>query len=116
MKRKSNAFHLFCASATLMVSIGVLAQENRFYFKGDLGGSLTEGTYVKGDLYSPFGGPTVARIKFEPGARVGFAAGYQLTDWFAAEAQLGTMVNPIQRELESLLFITQRGLLYMHDA
>jgi OmpA-OmpF porin, OOP family len=35
-------------------------------------------------------------VKFDPGVRLGFAGGYQFTDWFALEAQTGVMANRIK--------------------
>ena len=76
------------------------AQESRFYLSGDLGGAFTE-----------------ADVKFDPGVRAGFAGGYQITDWVAAEAQLGATINSVARGLD--FFIVTRtgngGYLLFHD-
>jgi opacity protein-like surface antigen len=62
-----------------------------WYVKVDVGGNITEDA----DLKEFFGLPTVGTVKFDPGFRVGFAGGYNFTDWFALEGELGGMENYI---------------------
>ena len=102
----------FAALASAFTAIALLApvttqaQENPFYIKGDLGGAFTEKALLLGVLRD--GAPPV---KFDPGARVGFTAGYQLTDWVAAEAQLGAMVNSMVSEFPGDPFRFANGTL-----
>lgn len=80
------------AAATLLTT-AARAQETPFYVKLDAGGTWMENT----DLKEFFGENTTgARVKFDPGARVGFKAGMLLTDWFATELETGAMVNNIR--------------------
>jgi OmpA-OmpF porin, OOP family len=66
------------------------AQQNRWYIKADAGGNITRDT----DLESFFGEDTTgSKVRFDPGVRFGIGAGYQVTDWFAAEAETGVMAN-----------------------
>jgi opacity protein-like surface antigen len=66
---------------------------SRLYLKVDAGGNITHET----DLKEFFGEVTPgSKVKFDPGARVGFAAGYQLCDWFAIEGEVGVMGNEIK--------------------
>ncbi|HET7624483.1 MAG TPA: outer membrane beta-barrel protein [Verrucomicrobiae bacterium] len=68
------------------------AQDSRFYVKADAGGQLTLDTHLKEFFGEPVGS---AQVKFDPGARVGFVGGYQITDWFSAEGETGVMANNI---------------------
>jgi OmpA-OmpF porin, OOP family len=68
------------------------SQDFPWYVKVDAGGNLTKDT----DLKDFFGLPTAgSQVKFDPGARVGLALGYNLTAWFALEAELAGMENTI---------------------
>lgn len=63
-----------------------------FYIKFDVGGALTQNT----DLKEFFGENTRgARVRFDPGVRLGFTFGALLKDWFALEGELGYMENNI---------------------
>jgi len=74
------------------------AQQNSWYLKGDVGGNVTLDT----DLKEYFGAVTPgSKVKFDPGVRLGFAAGYFLTDWFAAEGELGVFANNISSITEA---------------
>jgi opacity protein-like surface antigen len=80
-----------CTVAVLSV-VAAQAQETPFYIKGDLGGAWTEDTALK----SFFGENTFgAKMKFDPGARLGFQGGYMVTDWFSAEAETGVTTSTI---------------------
>lgn len=74
-----------------MASVG-LAQETGFYVKADLGGNITQDVDVE-----DFFGENVSGVKLEldPGIRGGIAGGYQVTEWFAAELELGFIINEI---------------------
>lgn len=68
------------------------SQDTGFYVKADMGGGVTMDT----DLKSFFGPVSSgSEVKFEPGLRFGLAAGYQFTDWFALEAEIGGMYTEI---------------------
>src|SRR6266404_6066394 len=79
----------------LVAPLGAQAQleSGRFYVKADVGGELTRDTSMK----EFFGEPLApgSKVKFDPGARFGIAAGYHLTHWFAVEAETGVMANEI---------------------
>jgi opacity protein-like surface antigen len=61
---------------------------SRFYFKSDIGGTLTQDT----DLKEFFGENTTgAKVKFNPGFRMGFTGGFLITSWFAVEFETGFM-------------------------
>src|SRR5438067_2300573 len=68
------------------------AQPQGLYLKADIGGNVTLDTEVR-EFFGPVAAGT--KVKFDPGVRVGLAAGYQLTDWFAAEGEFGVMANRI---------------------
>ena len=86
------------SGAGLFAPAAAHAQMDRFYVKGDLGGNWT----LKTDL-KEFLGPVTpgSKVKFDPGVRVGIAAGYEVTDWFAAEAETGVMANSIDKVTEA---------------
>lgn len=65
---------------------------DRFYVGADAGGVLTLDTRVK-EFLGPVAPDT--KVKLDPGVRVGFVAGYHLTDWFSLEGETGVMANNI---------------------
>ena len=67
-------------------------QEIGWYVKADAGGNITQNTDLK-EFFGPVEPGT--RVKFDPGYRFGLGGGYQLTEWFAAEAEVGFMGNRI---------------------
>ena len=84
-------------------------QEHGFYFKGDLGGALTQDADLKvrfpKTIAQETGIVSAARpVRFDSGARLGLTAGYQITEWFAAEAELGAFVNTIRQGGTSEVF------------
>jgi opacity protein-like surface antigen len=81
-----------CAALTLFAPAAAQAQTERFYFKFDAGGALTMDTDLK-----EFLGPVApgSKVKFNPGLRTGFGFGFQMTPWFAAEAETGFIGNGI---------------------
>jgi opacity protein-like surface antigen len=81
-----------CSSVALCSALPAHGQDTRFYVKGDLGGNVTQDASFK-----EFFGPVApgSKVTFDPGFRAGIAGGYQATDWFAAEAELGYMANQI---------------------
>ena len=105
-----------CTAIALLAQFTTSAQDSRFYLKGDLGGALTEDTDLKEPVFVLPPPRQAHKVKFDPGARVGFTAGYQITDWVSAEAELGTMVNSLPSSSEFLWFIGGQGPFFMHDA
>jgi len=41
------------------------------------------------------------KARFDPGERAGVACGYQITDWFAAEGEIGANVNEVESQFRS---------------
>ena len=85
----------------LLSLLAVQGEESRFYIKGDLGGNLTSDSQgsIRGDpaFGYIFGTRNIAlKARFEPGERAGLACGYQITDWFAAEGEIGAVVNEVE--------------------
>jgi opacity protein-like surface antigen len=106
MKKTIRIFTFCGASCALTVCSALTSwgQDSRFYIKGDVGGNLTQDADLK-EFFGPVAPGT--KVKFDPGFRFGVAGGYQATDWFAAEAELGCMENSIDS-------IT--GASHVHDA
>lgn len=80
---------------TMFVAAGTLSglsQNTGFYIKADVGGNLTQDADLK-EFFGPVAPGT--KVKFDPGFRAGFAGGYQLTDWFAGEVEVGYLANRI---------------------
>lgn len=65
---------------------------SRWYLKADAGGNWTDDVDLK-----EFIGPVQpgSTLSLKPGMRLGVAGGYQLTDWFAPEAEFGMQHNQI---------------------
>lgn len=107
MKKTLQPFILFavCGSLAAFSNLSARAQDTGFYLKADVGGQITQDL----DLKEFFGVPLTpgSKVKLDPGARVGIAGGYQLTDWFAAEAEVGFLGN----EIDSITSATR-----IHDA
>lgn len=77
-------------SLTLLPAHG--QESGSLYFDGDIGGTILPDADLK-----EFFGPVASgsEVDFDPGIRLGFRTGYGLTDWFAAEAEIGLMANTI---------------------
>lgn len=94
MNKQSSSLAAGAVSAGVMslALVTAHAQMDRFYVRGDLGGTWMPDTELK-----EFFGPVAhgSKVKFDPGGRFGVAAGYNVTDWFAAEAETGVMANNI---------------------
>jgi opacity protein-like surface antigen len=75
-----------------LTGLSALAQNSGFYIKGDVGGNITRDIELK-----EFFGPVApgSQIKLDAGFRAGLSGGYQVTEWFAAEAELGLFENTI---------------------
>jgi OOP family OmpA-OmpF porin len=67
-------------------------QDTRFYVRADAGGTWTHDTALK-EFFGPVAPGT--KVKFDPGVRFGLAGGYEVTDWFATEGQVGVFANNI---------------------
>jgi opacity protein-like surface antigen len=98
MKGKSMNKHfpalLFAGTVALFPVSPVQAQLSHFYVKGDIGGNWTSDTSLKGFFGEPLA-PN-SKVQFDPGFRLGVTAGYQLTDWFSVEGEMGVMANEIK--------------------
>ena len=79
---------------TLIVagSLPAFGQSTGFYVKADVGGNITQDTNLR-EFFGPVAPGT--KVKFDPGFRAGLAGGYQLTDWFAPEVEVGFLENRI---------------------
>src|SRR5260221_10043216 len=94
MKRTISLSRKIVIGCALLIT-GVLpawSQGTRFYVKADLGGNLTQDTDLK-EFFGPVAPGT--KVKFDPGFRGGLTGGYQLTDWFAGEVEVGLFENQI---------------------
>lgn len=105
MKTMTTRVALFCA---IGMAFGSQAQvlPNTWYGKADLGGSWVGDT----ELHEVFG-PVVpgAEVSFDPGVRFGLGFGYNVTEWFAAEAELGMIWNEID-EMTGASYVDARLL------
>ena len=79
---------------TLIVagSLPAFGQSTGFYVKADVGGNITQDANLR-EFFGPVASGT--KVKFDPGFRAGLAGGYQLTDWFAPEVEVGFLENRI---------------------
>lgn len=68
------------------------AQNTGFYAKVDLGGNITQDVEVREFFGTPVGG---GKLKLDTGFRAGVGGGFQVTDWFAPELELGFTENRI---------------------
>jgi OOP family OmpA-OmpF porin len=93
MKNRTLALAGACGSALLLSTLFTHAQSTGFYFRGDVGGNITQDIDLK-----EFFGPVApgSKIKLDPGFRAGLHGGYEFCEWFAAEAELGFMANEIK--------------------
>lgn len=93
--------HYQMLALSILVVCSTQAQEraNTFYFKADAGVNWTSDA----DLDSFFG-PVApgSQLEFDLGPRFGVGAGYNVTDWFAAELELGFMWNEIDSITDAL--------------
>ena len=83
---------VLCSLLLAGATCPALGQGNQFYVKTDLGGNITQNADLR-----EFFGPVApgSKVKFDPGFRAGLGAGYNFTEWFAAEAEVGFMENRI---------------------
>jgi opacity protein-like surface antigen len=83
---------VICCAVAAGCTVSAWSQGTRFYVKADAGGNLTQDADLK-----EFFGPIApgSQVKFDPGFRGGLTGGYQFTDWFAGEAEVGFMENQI---------------------
>jgi OmpA-OmpF porin, OOP family len=73
-------------------TLPALSQGTRFYVKADVGGNITLDADLK-EFFGPVAPGT--KVKFDPGFRAGATGGYQFTDWFAGEVEVGYLENRI---------------------
>jgi opacity protein-like surface antigen len=80
---------------------------NTWYGKADAGGSWIKNTELK-EVF----GPVVpnAEVEFNPGVRFGLGAGYNVTEWFAAEAEIGMNWN----EIDSMTGATRLDAMFIN--
>ena len=83
---------LFLAGALVVCALPAFGQYSRFYAKIDLGGNITPDANLN-EFFGPVAPDT--KVKFDPGFRSGLVGGYQITDWFSGELELGFMENSI---------------------
>jgi len=81
-----------CGALVLTSTLAARAEDTPFYGRLDLGGNWSRDLELK-----EFFGPVAAgsKVRLDPGLRAGVAGGYQLTDWFAGEVQVGYFENRI---------------------
>jgi len=93
MKTLIKSSLLFCA-VVLAFQAHAQPRPNTWYGKADLGGSWVADTELKEVFgYSANG----AKVTFDPGVRFGFGLGYNVTEWFAAETEVGVSWNEIDK-------------------
>jgi opacity protein-like surface antigen len=95
MKRIARSLLALSTCGALWLAVGgtARAQAQRFYFNADLGGNWMPKTDLK-EFFGPV--PSGSQVEFDPGVRAGAAVGFNFTDWFATEAQLGLYANEIK--------------------
>jgi OOP family OmpA-OmpF porin len=92
-KHVKSLFLAGSCGALFLCAQAVSAQESKFYIRSDAGGAVTLDTQLK-EFFGPVAPGT--KVSFDPGVRFGVAGGYDVTDWFAAEAQVGVFANDIK--------------------
>ncbi len=89
---KTNVKILFSVCGVVLTwALGASAQTG-LYVKADVGGNVTEDVELR-----EFLGPVApgTKLQLDPGFRAGLSVGYQLTDFFAPEAELGYFGNRV---------------------
>lgn len=95
MKTKTRLLSIAGSCGVILLSaLAAQADEPGWYLKADAGGTITSDTELK-EFFNQAVAPG-AKVKFDPGVRIGFAGGYQFTDWFALEAETGVIANKIK--------------------
>ncbi len=76
----------------LFVTLPGFSQVPRFYLTGGIGPAFTEETSLR-----EFNGPVIrTKVRVETGVQFRITAGYQITDWLAAELESGVTYNEIR--------------------
>lgn len=93
MKIITASIRVLAGTALLLCALPAFGQYSRFYAKVDLGGNITKEASL-----NEFFGPVAAgtKVKFDPGLRAGMLGGYQVTDWFSGEVEIGFSENSIK--------------------
>jgi len=94
MKSVQTAFRNIGGCLFLSLALPLVAHSQpSVYFKADAGGNLTSDT----DLKEFFGqGVAGAKVKFDPGYRLGVGGGYEVCQFFAVEGEIGSIGNNIK--------------------
>jgi opacity protein-like surface antigen len=93
MKMKTIGFLCSALIPGLLSPLVAYGQPDRLYMKADIGGNITQTTDLRQFFGSDVSG---SRVKFDPGYRLGIAAGYELCRFFAVEGEIGSMGNAIK--------------------
>jgi opacity protein-like surface antigen len=103
MKKTFRSLALLAACTGILLPPALWAQgeAGRLYLKGDIGGNWTQDTSER----EFFGVQTAgSKVKFDPGFRAGVHVGYNLTDWFAPEFEIGVLENRIRSLPDATFF------------
>ena len=82
-----------CLGCALSLAFSAHAGEQGPYFRAAVGPALAENTAVK-ELLGPLSN---TKARFDPGAHLDFAAGFNFNRWLGAELETGFIYNNIDR-------------------
>ena len=91
MKKNLRHFGMVCVFGLFAATPG-FAQEPGFFVKLDLGGTVVQDTHLR-DFFGPV--TPGSKVTFDPGYRVGLAAGYQFNDFIGLDLEVAGMENEI---------------------
>ena len=86
--------HLAITLIAALLTASASAEQNRFYLRGDVGGTSTRDVELR-EFFGQALAPNT-EIELDPGIRFGIRAGYGLTDWLSAEVETGVTANRIK--------------------
>ncbi len=89
---KRNAEILFSLCGLVLIPTLAAFGQTGLYVKADVGGNVTEDVELR-EFFGPVAPGT--KLELDPGFRAGFSVGYQLTDFFAPEAEIGYLGNRV---------------------